>query len=235
LVLGAFIFTGCSFAPKYSQPSVQTPVAFKETNGWKVAEPKEDTLRASGGNIQRHQPEHARRTSRCFQSTVAVAFANFLAARAWLSRRVRSFSDHYCQSVGHALATVRLAKPIEFQFFHKEFFGNASTITEYALPFDASWEWISGAASAIQSKPTRAKLKRRSQILKTCGSQFMQNSRRTIFSFGRWRRRASLRCRNACLSGVAQAYSVRHDTGIASDQDVAQAETQLNHHRRASD
>ena len=44
------LFAGCSFAPKYAKPSVQTPVAFKEltpeqskeTDGWKTAEPKDE-------------------------------------------------------------------------------------------------------------------------------------------------------------------------------------------------
>jgi hypothetical protein len=48
---------GSSFAPKYAKPSVQTPEAFKEltpaqskeTDGWKIAEPKDDTIRGNWG------------------------------------------------------------------------------------------------------------------------------------------------------------------------------------------
>src|SRR5437764_14351768 len=44
---------GCSFAPKYQSPAVQTPAAFKEltpegpdaTNLWKVAKPNDAALR----------------------------------------------------------------------------------------------------------------------------------------------------------------------------------------------
>jgi len=44
---------GCSFAPKYANPSIQTPEASKElppaqseeTDGWKTAEPKDDAIR----------------------------------------------------------------------------------------------------------------------------------------------------------------------------------------------
>jgi len=43
---------GCSFAPKYAKPSVQTPEAFKEltlaqtkeTDSWKTAESKDDRI-----------------------------------------------------------------------------------------------------------------------------------------------------------------------------------------------
>src|SRR5258706_1202986 len=54
LVLGIWcFFTGCSFAPKYQRPAVQTPAAFKEltspgqdaANVWKVAKPNDDALR----------------------------------------------------------------------------------------------------------------------------------------------------------------------------------------------
>src|SRR2546426_11116380 len=55
MVIGAwcFLISGCSFAPKYQRPAVQTPAAFKEltpqspdaTNLWKVAKPSDDALR----------------------------------------------------------------------------------------------------------------------------------------------------------------------------------------------
>jgi multidrug efflux pump len=46
---------GCSFAPKYAKPSIQTPEAFKEltptqskeTDGWKTAESKDDAIRSN--------------------------------------------------------------------------------------------------------------------------------------------------------------------------------------------
>ena len=47
------LFVGCSFAPKYAEPPVQSPAAFKEmtpvqsqeTDGWNTAEPQDDRLR----------------------------------------------------------------------------------------------------------------------------------------------------------------------------------------------
>src|ERR1022692_2418300 len=49
------LFAGCSFVPKYAKPAVQTPAAFKEpppeqfkeAEGWKAAEPKDDTVRGN--------------------------------------------------------------------------------------------------------------------------------------------------------------------------------------------
>ena len=85
------LFAGCSFAPKYAKPSVQTPVAFKEmtpaqsqeTDGWKTAEPKDDVIRGQWWEMF-HEPELNAFESQVNVSnqTVAVALANFLAARA---------------------------------------------------------------------------------------------------------------------------------------------------------
>src|SRR5881296_521398 len=59
LFLALSFLTGCSFAPKYSRPSLQTPAAFKEltpqqskdTAGWKTAEPKDDAIRGKWWEI----------------------------------------------------------------------------------------------------------------------------------------------------------------------------------------
>jgi multidrug efflux pump len=57
-MLGCVLLAGgSSFAPKYAKPSVQTPEAFKEltpaqskeTDGWKIAESKDDTIRGNWG------------------------------------------------------------------------------------------------------------------------------------------------------------------------------------------
>ncbi len=59
-ILGfALLASGCSFAPKYATPSVQTSGAFKEltlvqskeTDGWKTIEPKDDAIRGKSWDI----------------------------------------------------------------------------------------------------------------------------------------------------------------------------------------
>ena len=41
LVVVALLAAGCAVGPEYSKPGVETPPAFKEAEGWKVAEPKD--------------------------------------------------------------------------------------------------------------------------------------------------------------------------------------------------
>src|SRR6266566_796999 len=93
LALGAwcFLIGGCSFAPKYQRPAVETPAAFKEltpqgpdaTNLWKIAKPSDDALRGKWWemftNAQLNALEEQVAVS---NQNVAGAFANVLYARA---------------------------------------------------------------------------------------------------------------------------------------------------------
>src|ERR1035438_2644699 len=82
---------GCSFAPKYAKPVIQTPAAFKEappeqfkeTEGWKAAEPRDSMIRGKWWEMF-HEPELNAFEGQVAISnqSVAVALANFLAARA---------------------------------------------------------------------------------------------------------------------------------------------------------
>ena len=81
--VGLVLLGGCSFAPKYSVPPVQTPPAFKETEGWKLAQPKDDLIRGKWWEMFNDPgTERARRASRCFQSDARGRPGQFSAARA---------------------------------------------------------------------------------------------------------------------------------------------------------
>ena len=45
-ILGAAMLLGaCTVGPDYVKPSVEVPTTYKEVDGWKVAEPRDQTLR----------------------------------------------------------------------------------------------------------------------------------------------------------------------------------------------
>src|SRR3954464_5371127 len=77
------VVTGCNFAPHYSKPAVETPPAFKESAGWKVAQPSETALRGNWwetfDDVQLNVIEASVDVS---NQSVAAAVANFAAARA---------------------------------------------------------------------------------------------------------------------------------------------------------
>ena len=44
-LIALVLFKGCDKAPKYTKPTVATPPAFKETDGWKFAHPSDAVIR----------------------------------------------------------------------------------------------------------------------------------------------------------------------------------------------
>ena len=79
----AFILTSCSVGPKYKTPPAPVPPNFKETAGWKQAQPQDDVLREKWwelfGDPQLNALEEQVNVS---NQTIAVAEAQFRAARA---------------------------------------------------------------------------------------------------------------------------------------------------------
>src|SRR5439155_22219503 len=46
-LLAAALLVGCAVGPNYVRPAAETPVTYKELDGWKMAQPKDDALRGA--------------------------------------------------------------------------------------------------------------------------------------------------------------------------------------------
>jgi NodT family efflux transporter outer membrane factor (OMF) lipoprotein len=222
------LFAGCSFAPKYATPSVQTAAAFKEmtpaqsqeTDGWKTAEPMDNVLRGQWWKMF-HEPELNAFESQVNVSnqTVAAALANFLAARAV----VKQARSQYFPTVSANPSVVSSRQP---SLSNPK---SSVTSTEYSLPFDASWEpdfWgrirNTVKANLLEAQATLADL---------------ENVRLTMqaeVAMDYFQLRV-LDAQKQFLDATVLAYQeslkltqAQYGAGLASDQDVAQAETQLN-------
>src|ERR1017187_7753004 len=226
------LFAGCSFAPKYAKPAVLTPAAFKElapdqfkdVEGWKAAEPKDDTIRGKWWEMF-HEPELNAFESQVAISnqSVAAALANFLAARAVVKQARSQYfptvtaSPSVTRARQSSVQTQSSSSPTPF------------TVTEYSLPFDASWEldfWgrirNTVKANSLEAQATLADLENvRLTIQAEVAADYFQLR--------------VLDVQKQLLDAAVLAYQeslkltkVQHHTGLASGQDVAQAETQLN-------
>jgi NodT family efflux transporter outer membrane factor (OMF) lipoprotein len=222
------LFAGCSFAPKYAQPAVQTPTAFKEmksvqsleTDDWKTAEPKDDALRGQWWEMF-HDPElnAFERQVNVSNQTVAVALANFLAARAV----VKQARSQYFPTVtaNPSVVSSRQAAVANSKA--------AVNSTAYSLPFDASWEpdfWgrIRNTVKA-NSLAAQASLADLENVRVTMQAEVAVD----YFQL------RGLDAQKRLLDATARAYQealkltqAQYGAGLAADQDVAQAETQLN-------
>jgi len=133
------LLAGCSFAPQYAKPSVETPAAFREltpsqvisTDGWKFAEPKDNLIRGQWWEVF-HDPVLTAFESQVAGSnqSVAAALANFFAARAV----VKQARSQYFPTITANPSVINSRQPSPSTP------STSTTSTEYALPIDASWE-----------------------------------------------------------------------------------------------
>ncbi|HET6976397.1 MAG TPA: efflux transporter outer membrane subunit [Pyrinomonadaceae bacterium] len=230
VLIGLVLFKSCDKAPKYSKPTVATPPAykeitpdtFKETNDWKFARPNDSVIRGKWWEMfndpQLNSLEEQLHTA---NQNIALADANFRAARALVK-----------ESRSQLFPTVTTSPSITFSqqsgATSSSNFSAGRRNVLYSLPFDATWEpdfWgrirNSVIASASEAQATAADL---------------QNVRLSVeaeLAFDYYQLR-SLDAEKRLLDTTIAAYQqqleltrVRFETGIASDEDVAQAETQL--------
>ncbi len=244
LAVTGILITGCMVGPKYHTPTAQTPPAYKEltpadyqnTDGWKVAQPKDDALRGKWWEIFNDSQLNALEEKvNVSNQNIAAATANFFAARA-LVREARS----------QLFPTVSTSPSISAQRSSANLSSGGSgsssgsgsgsgstssskgTTGDFDLPFDATWQpdlfgrirnTISSAAYGAQASAAD-----------------LENTRLTIHAdlaadYFQLRGQDALR---QLLDSTVAAYKesleltkALYETGIDSEEDVAQAETQL--------
>jgi len=233
LLCSILLLQGCDVGPKYNRPapSVPVPATFKEVtpddlkqmDGWKVAQPQDATLHGKWweifGDPQLNALEEQINIS---NQNVAAAFANFMAARAV----VRQARSQYFPTASVGVSITGQHQPSNNSNIAAAASGN--TFTSYALPFDASWTpdlWgrvrntvranvASAQASAADLENTRltAQAELAVDYFQLRGQDALkQLLDSTVVAFEQ-----SLELTKALF-----------ETGIDSDEAVAQAETQL--------
>jgi NodT family efflux transporter outer membrane factor (OMF) lipoprotein len=215
------LLAGCTVGPKYQTPTVQTPSAYKEIQGWKVATPNDATIREKWWEVFNDpQLNTLEEQVNISNQSIAAAFASFLEART-LVKQARS---QYFPTVSAApsITNERLIAP------KGESPSANSSFTEYSLPFDASWEpdlWgrvrntvranMAGAqASAADLENTRLSMQAEVAVdyLQLRGQDSLKDLLdATVVAY-----QVSLRLNRVLLQ-----------TGIGNDESVAQAEVQL--------
>ena len=230
VLIGLFLFKTCDKAPKYEKPSVATPPAykeiapetFKETNDWKFAHPNDGVIRGKWWEMfNDSQLNSLEDQLKGANQNIALADANFRAARALVKESRSQYFPTVTTSPSIIVSRQSAAST------HSNVSPGRQSVN-YTLPFDASWEpdfWgrirNTVVASASEAQATAADL---------------QNVRLSVeaeLAFDYYQLR-SLDAEKRLLDSTTAAYQqqleltrVRFQTGIASDEDVAQAETQL--------
>ena len=134
---------GCNVGPKYHPPLMPSPPAFKEQSPqqaadgttWKAAQPQDTALREKWWEIYQ-EPELNVLEEKIFISNqnVALAFANFTAARAQIGQARSSYYPTI--SVGPSYARGRSSQTTTTSFNST----NNPNTNLFNLPFDVSWQ-----------------------------------------------------------------------------------------------
>jgi NodT family efflux transporter outer membrane factor (OMF) lipoprotein len=241
----AILIGGCTVGPKYHTPAAPTPQAYKEltpanyasTDGWKIAQPKDDALRGKWWEIFNDPQLNALEEQvDVSNQTIAAAAASFFSARA-LAKEARSqyFPTLTTNpSIMNTRQSASLRTAVGGSGSGSGSGGGGSTatsnlsFTQYSLPFDATWQpdlW------------GRIRNTVRSQVYGAQASAAdLENTRLTVHSelavdYFSLRTQDSLQ---QLLDSTVIAYQeslkltqALYETGIDSDEAVAQAETLL--------
>ena len=245
IAMGAAVMfaAGCTVGPKYHTPPAPTPTAYREltpanfptTDGWKVAQPKDDEIRGKWWEVYNDPELNALEEQvNISNQSIAAAAASFFAARA-LVKEARS---QYFPSVttspsitqNRQSATLRGSSGGTGTGGGGTGAGSTSNLsfTEYSLPFDATWQpdlfgkirnqvrsQVYGAqASAADLENTRLTVQ--SEVAVDYFSLRTQDALQELLDSTVIYYQESLKLTQAL-----------YETGIDSDEAVAQAETQL--------
>jgi NodT family efflux transporter outer membrane factor (OMF) lipoprotein len=232
--------------PKYQRPSAETPAAYKEltpadfqnTDGWKVAQPNDAALRGKWWEIFNDPQLNALEEKvNVSNQNIAAAAASFLAARAMVkearSQLFPTVTTNPSITVQRPSATLsRGTAGGSSGSGSGSGTGTASsptsTFTDYDLPFDATWQpdlfgrirnTVRSAAYGAQASAADLENTRLSMQAEVAIDYFQLRGQDAL---------------KKLLDSTVTAYQqsldltkALYDTGIDSDEAVAQAETQL--------
>jgi NodT family efflux transporter outer membrane factor (OMF) lipoprotein len=135
LTMAAFQLSGCVVGPKYHQPAVPAPPAYKEVGDWKPAQPNDHNLGGSWWTIfQDPQLNELEDQINVSNQNLKAAAAQFRQARATL-RYYRA--DYYpTVTVGPSATRERISsrRPPSTSIF------DGITYNDFVLPFDVSYQ-----------------------------------------------------------------------------------------------
>jgi NodT family efflux transporter outer membrane factor (OMF) lipoprotein len=228
---GIALLTGCTVGPKYVRPTAQAPAAYKEltpadmqvTDGWKVAQPQDDVIRDKWWEVFNDPQLNALEEQvNVSNQNIAAAAANFLSARA-LVKQARS---RYFPTVTTGPSITNERQPVFGGFSVNP--SQIGSFTDYSLPFDASWQpdFWGRVRNTVHANTYGAQ----------AGAADVQNVRLTAqaevaVDYYEIRAQDALKqlfdATVLAFKDSLDLTQLQFNAGIASDEAVAQAETQL--------
>lgn len=224
----ALILSGCTVGPKYQKPAAQAPQAYKEltpadfskTDGWKVAQPKDDLLHGKWWELFNDPQLNALEEQVDISNqNIKAATASYFAARA-LVKEARA--QYYpTVSVGPSITTSR-------QGAASSTVVTTGTSSFFEMPFDATWVpdlWgrvrntVRAQAAAAQASEADLENVRLTANAEVAVDYFQLRGQDDL--------KQLLDSTVIAFQESLNLTKALYETGIDSDEAVAQAETQL--------
>jgi NodT family efflux transporter outer membrane factor (OMF) lipoprotein len=235
------LLSGCSVGPKYRTPSAETapaykeltPADFKNTDGWKVAQPKDDALRGKWWEIFNDPELNALEEKvNVSNQNIAAAAASFFAARA-LVKEARSqlfpaVSTNPSITVQRQPSNSRTVGSSTSGSGTGSTSSSGGTFADYTLPFDATWQpdlfgrvrnTVKAAAYGAQASAADLENTRLTLQTDLAVDYFQLHGQDAL--------KQLLDSTVAAFQNSLDLTKALYETGIGTEESVAQAETQL--------
>jgi NodT family efflux transporter outer membrane factor (OMF) lipoprotein len=216
------LLTGCAVGPNYVRPTVVIPEAYKETDGWRMAEPRDDASRGAWWEIFA-DPQLSALEARVSVSNqnLVVAEAQFRQARA-LVREVRA--NFFPQvTIGIGVSRTRPSSSVPSATG-----ASSGAQSIYTLPLDVSWTVDVWGRIRRMVESNQAGAQASAADLETARLSIQTELLLDYFQL------RALDAQTQLLEATVAAYQQslqltqnRYASGVASRADVLQAETQL--------
>ena len=219
IVVVSLILGACSVGPDYVKPTVETPAAYKEGNGWKQAQPGDTLLKTkwwelfNDADLNRLEEQVV-----ISNQNIAVAAAQFRQARAL----VEAAKAGYYPSVTVGASATRSLGSVNAGL------GTGSSQSNYLLPVNMSWEidvWGRIARSVESSKAGM-----QASAADLAAAQLSAQTELASDYFQVRSLDAQKQFLDETITNYRKAVDLtnnRYSAGVAAKSDVLQAETQL--------
>ncbi len=217
------LLSACTVGPDYVRPAVEVPAVYKEVDGWKTAQPKDDIIRGAWWELFNDPDLNALEEQIDISNqTVVAAEAQFRQARALVqAARAKYFPT---VTIGLGVTRSRQSSTIITGLSG----ARQNTVTEYSLPIDVSWELDLWGRIRRTVESSRAGAQASAAVLETARLSVQAELAQSYFQLRALDAQKQLL--NATVTAYERALTLtrnRYASGVVSRADVLQAETQL--------
>ena len=230
LAIAVLQFTGCAVGPKYRQPVVPTPPAYKEAGNWKPAQPNEQNLGGEWWKIfQDPQLDALEAQVNISNQNLKAAEAQFRQARAAVRYNRADYFPTVTAGLSGTRTRVSAHRPPPNPIF------NGITENDFTLPIDVSYQADVWGRVRKNVESYREQAQASAADLATIN--LSMHADLAIDYFQARSLDAQEQLLNSTVKQYEQALELnqnRFEGGIASEVEVQQAKTQLQTTRAAA-